>query len=135
MPGIGTAVGGVLGALGDMFTSKGGSSSAAPGIAPSASPTTTAVYGSGLDASGWNVNFSGTQTPSYSGGSHEIAATQEASASASVPGSPGATYLMPQGSNGQGFALPQASAGIAGVPWWAVGLVAGVLLVRLAGKH
>lgn len=55
MPGIGTAIGGVLGALGDTFMGGGGAGGGGGG------PTSaqSAVYGSGLDGSNWNVNFSG----------------------------------------------------------------------------
>lgn len=56
MPGIGTAIGGVLGALGDTFMGGGGSSAA--GYAPQ--DAHSAIYGDlGLDSSGWNVAFSG----------------------------------------------------------------------------
>lgn len=62
MPGIGTAIGGLAGALGDTFMGGGGSAASAGG------PQTahTGVYGSGLDGSNWNVNFSGTQTATSS---------------------------------------------------------------------
>lgn len=53
-PGIGGAVGGLFGSFLD-----GGKSVSAPAGPLTAS---TAVYGSGQDASGWNVNFGGTQT-------------------------------------------------------------------------
>lgn len=56
MPGIGTAIGGVLGALGDSFMGGGGSSGS--GYTPQNAQS--AIYGDmGLDASGWNVAFSG----------------------------------------------------------------------------
>lgn len=61
MPGIGTAVGGLAGALADTFMGSGGSAS------PSAPMNSqSAVYGSGLDGSGWAVNFSGVQSASSS---------------------------------------------------------------------
>jgi hypothetical protein len=53
LPGVGGAVGGLLGSFLD------GSSAASP-TAPLTA--TAAVYGSGLDSSGWNVNFSGSQS-------------------------------------------------------------------------
>lgn len=57
MPGIGTAVGGLAGALADTFMGGAGGSSSAP------QNSQTAVYGSGLDGSGWAVNIGkGTQT-------------------------------------------------------------------------
>jgi len=60
MPGIGTAIGGVLGALGDSFMGGGASSSAS---APTNQNAQSAIYGDmGLDSSGWNVNFSGVQS-------------------------------------------------------------------------
>lgn len=138
MPGIGTAVGGVVGALADMMTDKKGGGSGGGGggePAPSASAATTAVYGSGLDGSGWSVNFgSGSLTPTYSGGSHEIAATQAASATAAAPG---ASYLAPQGSNGQGaYMLGQPSAGVlAGVPGWVLGVAAAAFIFAIARHH
>jgi hypothetical protein len=58
MPGIGTAVGGIVGALADGFMSDSSGSAAAGG--PQSAHT--GVYGSGLDGSNWNVNFGGTQT-------------------------------------------------------------------------
>lgn len=59
MPGVGTAVGGVIGALADTF--MGGGGSAGGGYAPQ--DAKSAIYGDmGLDSSGWNVNFSGTQS-------------------------------------------------------------------------
>ena len=60
MPGVGTAIGGVVGALADTFMGGGGSGSAA-GYTPQSAQS--AIYGDmGLDGSGWNVNFSGTQS-------------------------------------------------------------------------
>lgn len=56
MPGMGTAIGGLAGALGDTFMGGVGGGGGGPQTAH------TAVYGSGLDGSNWNVNFSGTQT-------------------------------------------------------------------------
>lgn len=55
MPGVGTAVGGLIGSFMD---GAGGSGAAA--MAPF--DATSSVYGSGLDSSGWNVNFSGVQS-------------------------------------------------------------------------
>lgn len=78
MPGIGTAVGGVVGALADTFMGGGaGSASAMPQNA------TTAVYGSGLDGSNWNVNFSGMQTATSSA---DKSGSMGASGSAATPG-------------------------------------------------
>ena len=61
MPGVGTAVGGFLGSLLDGKSNSGGGGG---GYAPLNSQS--AVYGSGLDGSGWAVNFGGTQTASSS---------------------------------------------------------------------
>lgn len=59
LPGVGTAIGGVVGALADSF--MGGGSASTSGYAPK--DASTAIYGDlGLDSSGWNVNFSGTQS-------------------------------------------------------------------------
>ena len=59
MPGIGTAIGAVGGLLLDSF--MGDKSSAAQGPAGTSSAA-VAVYGSGLNADNWNVNFKGSQT-------------------------------------------------------------------------
>lgn len=59
MPGIGTAIGGIAGAFMDGMGGGGGGSGS--GYAPQ--DAQSAIYGDlGLDASGWNVNFSGTQS-------------------------------------------------------------------------
>lgn len=60
MPGVGTAVGGLLGSFLDSSSGGGGAS----GLAPQSS--NAAVYGSGLDGSGWAVNFQGLQTATSS---------------------------------------------------------------------
>jgi hypothetical protein len=57
MPGIGTAIGGLAGSFLDSGAGGGGGAS---GYTPRTAEA--AVYGSGLDGSGWNVNFSGMQT-------------------------------------------------------------------------
>ena len=62
MPGVGTAVGGLAGALADTF--MGGNGGSASPSAPMNSQT--AVYGSGLEGSGWAVNFSGVQSAASS---------------------------------------------------------------------
>lgn len=54
-PGVGTAIGGLAGSLLDS-PSKASSNPSGP------MTSAAAVYGSGLDSSGWNVNFGGTQT-------------------------------------------------------------------------
>lgn len=53
----------------------GGASKGAP---PAPSEAHSAVYGSGLDASGWNVNFSGMQT----NGSNKAGTGQDSAAGA-----------------------------------------------------
>ena len=60
MPGIGTAIGGIAGAFMDGGMG-GGSKSGGGSYVPQ--DAHSAIYGDlGLDASGWNVNFSGTQS-------------------------------------------------------------------------
>lgn len=60
MPGVGTAIGGVFGAIADGFMG-GGESSGPSGY--TAQNAQAAIYGDlGLDGSGWNVNFSGSQS-------------------------------------------------------------------------
>ena len=59
MPGIGTAIGGIAGALLDSSGDSGGGGGS--GFSPQ--DAKSAIYGPmGLDASGWNVNFSGSQS-------------------------------------------------------------------------
>lgn len=55
-PGAGGAVGGALGSLLD------GGMTGSAGPPPGPQISSAAVYGSGLDGSGWNVNFGGTQS-------------------------------------------------------------------------
>lgn len=93
MPGIGTAIGGIAGAFMD---GMGGGSSSAP------MDSQSAVYGSGLDGSGWAVNFQGVQSATSS----------------------------PSTSTGQGWAQPISQSGfsLASVPSW-FWLAAGGLLL------
>ena len=58
MPGIGTAIGGIAGAMLDGGGGGGGGSGFSPKDAHQA------IYGSafGMDSSGWSVNFSGSQS-------------------------------------------------------------------------
>lgn len=59
LPGIGTAIGGIAGAFMDGMDSPSGGG--VGGYAPQ--DAQSAIYGDfGLDSSGWNVNFSGTQS-------------------------------------------------------------------------
>lgn len=59
MPGIGTAIGGIAGAFMDGM--GGGASGSGGGYTPQ--DAQSAIYGDmGLDSSGMNINFSGTQT-------------------------------------------------------------------------
>lgn len=59
LPGIGTAIGGIAGAFLD--GGMGGGSGSGGAYAPQ--DAQSAIYGDfGLDSSGWNVNFSGTQS-------------------------------------------------------------------------
>ena len=58
-PGVGTAIGGLFGSFLD-GSGGGGSSPSAPMNSQSA------VYGSGLDGSGWAVNFQGVQSAASS---------------------------------------------------------------------
>lgn len=60
MPGIGTAIGGIAGAFMDGMGGSGGSGGG--GYAPQ--DAQSSIFGSslGMDSSGWNVNFSGSQS-------------------------------------------------------------------------
>jgi hypothetical protein len=77
----------------------GGIASPTPAAGPSRADQ--AVYGNGLDASGWNVNFSGVQD-----------VTQSQDKSGGVPG---------LGITG----------GVGAVPWWAWAILAGAVLWKL----
>lgn len=60
-PGVGTAVGGLAGALADTFMGSGSSGSSSGGYTSQGAES--AIYGgTGMDSSGWNVNFSGVQS-------------------------------------------------------------------------
>lgn len=88
-PGVGTAIGGLVGSLLDAPSSANSSSTG---------PMTSeaAVYGSGLDSSGWNVNFGGTQTNgSNKNGNPSVAETLGLSGGGGLfPGGIKTSYLL-----------------------------------------
>lgn len=100
MPGVGTAVGGLLGGFMDGGMASGGGSSAAP------QNSQTAVYGSGLDGSGWAVNFQGIQSAS---------STQKKADGIGLPDA------------GGGFAMPD-------IPMWVYAVAAGLILWKSRSK-
>lgn len=77
----GAAIGGVAGGLMDAFGGGGGG-----GAPPAPQNASGAVYGSGLDGSGWNVNFAGVQ----SNGSNKQATPDSSAASELGLSAPGA---------------------------------------------
>lgn len=122
MPGIGTAIGGIAGALLD--DSMTGSSGSGTGPAGSNSAA-VAVYGSGLNADNWSVNFSGRQDVRA-----DAAKTLNATGPTATTAAQGGTVLPP--------ALAGLGAGLAssieslGVPSWAWLAVGGLLLWKLS---
>jgi hypothetical protein len=123
MPGIGTVIGGIAGALLDGEMSKGGDSGSAQGPG-GPSNAAHAVYGSGLNADNWNVNFSGRQT-NTSSADKRLEATGPTQ-SASAASGQGAVMPMPQGSSGGGLG------NLGGVPMLAWLGIGGLVLWKLS---
>lgn len=115
MPGIGTAAGTLVGGLMDSF--MGGGSPAQSGPAgPSAA--SAAVYGSGIAADNWSVNFRGTQTNSPSA-YKPFEATGPTASSASGQGTAGLSGLPSFTGGGSGFQVPSwAWIALAGLIAW-----------------
>ena len=118
-PGIGTAIGTIAGGLLDGPMTGGGGAPAGPTSASAA----TAVYGSGLNADNWFVNFSGTQKAS---------ATLDKAFSATGPtastAAQGGTILPAAGA---GLAGMVSSMGLGGVPVWAWACLGGLVIWKL----
>lgn len=88
-----------------LFGGMGGALGSTPAAGPSSA--TGGAYGSGLDSSGWNVNFSGVQS-----------ASSEQDKSGGVPGV---------------FGMSGTSGG--GVPWYVWAGLAGAVLWRMRSKR
>lgn len=121
MPGIGTAIGGIAGALLDSEMSN--SSGSGTGMAGTSSAA-SAVYGSGLNADNWVVNFGGTQS---------VTANAEKSLRATGPtastAAQGGTLLPADSAAGLGLDL----SGLQSVPLWAWA-VGGIVLWKLKSR-
>lgn len=125
-PGIGTAVGTLLGGLLD--EPMAGGASAQP-----AGPTSaiTAVYGSGLNADNWFVNFSGVQ---------DARGTVDKPFSATGPtattaATGGAVLPAPAASlSGVASSLGLDVSGLQAVPLWAWALLGGLIVWRIKSK-
>ena len=131
MPGLGTAIGMLAGGLldGGMTGSSSNATTAGPTSAA------VAVYGSGLNADNWAVNFSGTQTVTAradktltASGPTAATAAQGAYAVPTLPGMP------MQGVAGLASGLGFDSQAVQAVPLWAWAAIAGIVLWRLKSR-
>lgn len=117
-PGIGTAIGGVAGALldgpmtGSSGTGPAGTSSAA-----------VAVYGSGINADNWSINFGGRQDVRA-----EAAKTLNATGPTATTAAQGGTVL-PAPLAGLASGLGGSMLGVPNWAWWAIG---GLVLWKLS---
>ena len=123
-PGIGTAIGGMLGSLLDDDAGPTGSS------VPSSSSAATAVYGSGLNADNWSVNFSGTQ---------KVTATSDKPFSATGPtastaATGGAILPGPNPASGLGGMASSIQNELSAVPMWAWAAVAALVIWRIRSR-
>lgn len=125
-PGLGTAIGSIAGGLLDS-TMMGGGSVAQP-APPSSSSAAVAVYGSGLNADNWNLNFAGTQT-NKSAADKSLSATGPTATTAATGGT-----IMPQPSGGLGLDLSGLTGSMQGVPLWAWGVLGAAVLWRLKSR-
>lgn len=126
-PGIGTAIGGLLGGLLDEESSSNPGASSVP----SAGSAATAVYGSGLNADNWFVNFSGTQTASAKV-DKPFSATGPTATTAATGG---AVLPAPaSGLSGVASSLGLDLSGLSNVPLWAWAALAGLIVWRLKSK-
>lgn len=126
----GAAIGAVAGALlaEDSKAQSGGATQAAPGGTTS-SAAAKATYGSHtLNADGWSVNFSGTQTNTPVFNKDFSATGPTASSSATSAREGGYAAGAPAGG---GLSLPALPGG---VPWLAVGIVGAALLWKSLKK-
>jgi hypothetical protein len=123
-PGIGTAIGTIAGGLLDGPMT--GSSSAPSGPTSAA----TAVYGSGLSAENWFVNFSGTQNASAKV-DKPFSATGPTATTAAQNG----TILpAPAGLSGVASSLGLDMSGLQSIPLWAWAAIGGLVIWRLKSK-
>lgn len=133
LPGVGTALGALAGSLLDGEMSRGGGAAQQP---PGTSSAATAVYGSGLNADNWAVNFSGTQRVSARADKALTASGPTASTAAmggavipGVPGMPGQGLL-----NGVADTLGIDPNEVRAVPVWVWATIAGLVVLKLKSK-
>lgn len=120
MPGIGTAIGGIAGALLD--SSMTGSSGTGPAGTSSAA---VAVYGSGINADNWSINFGGRQDVRA-----EAAKTLNATGPTAKAAAQGGTVLSaPLSGMASGIASSLESLGVPSWAWIAIG---GLVLWKLS---
>jgi hypothetical protein len=116
MPGWGTAIGAVAGAfMGGSSVAGGGASGGGAAATPTA--TQAAVFGSGLDGSGWQINFGAGSTLSLDNRQDKTIRSEGpiASANPSASGArPGYSPYLDTGSDPLGMG----SLGLGGVPPW-----------------
>lgn len=115
---IGGAVGGIMGAMSKPPGSSGGTSGPGASGGPVATPSSSqaAAYGSGLDGSGWVINFgNGNSVDLNNAQDKTIRATQSADATATQ-----SPYLPGYGSGMGGLAGDALGIGIPPVVWIAL---------------
>lgn len=125
-PGIGTAIGSVLGGMLDEESKASGASNV-----PSSSSAATAVYGSGLNADNWFVNFSGTQNASA-----KVDKPFSATGPTATTAATGGTVLpgQPVGLSGVASSLGLDLSRLDNIPLWAWACLAGLVVWRIKSK-
>lgn len=127
-PGVGTAIGTVLGGLLD-GPMAGGASQQGPTGPTSAA---TAVYGSGLNADAWSVNFSGKQS-TYASIDKPFSATGPTATTAAQGGT-----VIPAAALGGGSLSGIANSlglDLSGVPTWAFFAVGALLVWKISKSN
>ena len=126
MPGWGTAIGAVAGAF--MGGGSGGSGASNGGATATPSATQAAVFGSGLDGSGWMVNFGNGATQTLDNRQDKTIRSTGPTADAR-PSASFDPYLSSGGGDAGGLFGPAA-----GVPQWVWLFVAGAVAFRFMKK-
>ena len=128
MPGWGTAIGAVAGAFlgGPSVANPGGPGAGGASATPMAGQA--AAFGSGLDGSGWQINFGDNSTQSLDNRQNKKIDSTGPSAAADANASRGVGNPYLTGAGGGGFGADLA--GYTGVPPY-LWLVAGVIAWRL----
>lgn len=122
-PGVGTAIGTVLGGLLD-----GPMVGSAPAQPAGPSSAATAVYGSGLSAENWFVNFSGTQNASAKV-DKPFSATGPTATTAATGGA-----VLPAAQGTLSGVASSLGLDLSGIPLWAWACLGGLLLWKLKSK-